>query len=192
MTKVEIADVISQGDQFLVWLLDRDGKRRLPVVIGEAEGSALKYLRRGISFPRPLGAQLTANILDALEAELVEVRVEKLEQDVYYAVAVVRSGETVTELDARPSDAMCVAAVKGTPLFVTDAVWEKGGRKCSLEEIAQMGQSLRAGRFGRGRCAEVPESGGGIALYGRGAALCRDARRCRWMRGDKDHGTRRR
>ena len=59
MTKVEIADVISRGDQFLVWLLDRDGKRRLPVVIGEAEGSALKYLRRGISFPPETSATHT-------------------------------------------------------------------------------------------------------------------------------------
>ena len=145
MTKVEIADVIAfRGDQsFLVVLLDRNGKRKLHIMIGHAEGSALSMFLRGLSLPRPVTAQFTANILDALDAELSQVRVEKLEETVFYAVAVVRSGDQVKELDARPSDAMCVAAIKGAPIYVTDEVWQQGGQECSDEEIAQMGQSLQ-------------------------------------------------
>ena len=98
---------------------------------------------RGINLPRPVTSEFAARILDALEAELVEVRVEKLEQGIFYAVAVIKSGDQVKELDARPSDAMCVAALKGTPLYVTDEVWAQGGQECNDEDIAQMGQSLQ-------------------------------------------------
>ena len=144
MTSVEIADVIAQGDQnFLVVLLDREGKRRLPITIGQFEGSALSMFLREINLPRPVTAEFAVRILDALEAELVEVRVEKLEQSIFYAVAVIKSGDRVKELDARPSDAMCVAVLKGAPLFVTDGAWEQGGQECSDEDIAQMGQSLQ-------------------------------------------------
>jgi len=143
MTKVEIADVIDQdGKSFLVFLLDRENRRCIPITIGVFEGNSLAMGLRGISTPRPVTAQFAANILEAVGAELEEVRIEKLEKDIFYAVAKVRSGEEVRELDARPSDAMGVAVLAGSPIYVTDQVWEKCGRELGDEEMAQLGHGL--------------------------------------------------
>ncbi len=101
-----------------------------------------KFLR-GINVPRPVTAQLTASILDALEAELEEVRIEKLEESVFYAVVKIRQGTKVKELDARPSDGLCIAALKGRPIYVAEALWEMVGRKCTDEEMARFGAGLR-------------------------------------------------
>ncbi|MBT4496406.1 MAG: sigma-70 family RNA polymerase sigma factor [Gemmatimonadetes bacterium] len=143
MTKVEIADVIDQdGKSFLIFLLDRENRRCIPITIGVFEGNCLAMGLRGISTPRPVTAQFAANILEAVGAELEEVRIEKLEKDIFYAVAKVRSGDEVRELDARPSDAMGVAVLAGSPIYVTDQVWEKCGRELSDEEMAQLGHGL--------------------------------------------------
>jgi RNA polymerase sigma factor (sigma-70 family) len=143
MTKVEIADLFDQeGKSFMVTLLDRENRRCIHIVIGVVEGNCLAMGLRGISTPRPVTAQFAANILEAVGAELEEVRIEKLEKDVFYAVAKVRSGDEVKELDARPSDAMGVAVLTGSPIYVTDQVWERSGRELSDEEMAQLGHGL--------------------------------------------------
>lgn len=143
MTKVEIADLIDQeGKSFMVTLLDRESRRCIHITIGVFEGNCLAMGLRGISTPRPVTAQFAANILEAVGAELEEVRIEKLEKEVFYAVAKVRCGNEVRELDARPSDAMGVAVLTGSPIYVADKVLEEYSRELSDEQMAHLGQGL--------------------------------------------------
>ena len=143
VTRIEIADVVEQeNNNFLVTLLDRKNRRCILITIGSFEGNALACGLRGVYLPRPVTIQFAASILKALGGKLEEVRIEKLEKDVFYAVARVRSGEEVVEVDARPSDAMGLAVLTGSPILVTDAVWEKVGKELTDEEMALLGQGL--------------------------------------------------
>lgn len=144
VTRVEIADVVEQENKnCLVTLLDRENKRCVLIMIGIFEGQCLALGLRKTSLPRPVTIQFAANVLDTLGGKLEEVRIEKLEQDVFYAVARVRNGEEVVEVDARPSDAMGLAVFMGSPILVTDAVWEKAGKEVHDEYMAQLGQGLK-------------------------------------------------
>jgi len=143
MTRVEIADVVEQADKnHVVYLLDRENKRCVLVTIGAFEGWVLVTGLRGLSVPRPMTAQFAASILEAVGAELEEVRIEKLENDIFYAVARVRRGDAVKELDSRPSDAMAVAVLKDSPIYVADEVFEKVRRKLTDEEMEALGRGL--------------------------------------------------
>jgi bifunctional DNase/RNase len=55
------------------------------------------------------------------------VRVETLREATYYAVTKLRSGDTVQEVDTRPSDAIALALRMDSPIHVAEEVLEKSG-----------------------------------------------------------------
>ncbi len=104
-------------------LLDESGgARRLAIWMGEQEATALALHLEGATVPRPLTYALMAGILRAAGGTLREVRVDRLEGDVFYAVAVVDGASGEHELDARPSDALNLALLFAAPIRVAPAV----------------------------------------------------------------------
>ena len=75
-----------------------------------------------IEMPRPMTYQLAANLITAAGSRLTEVRITSLVEGVFYAVVVVEAPEGTVEVDARPSDALNLAVVSGTPVLVDAAV----------------------------------------------------------------------
>ena len=129
MIEVHIADVIKRDDKTIVFLLDEEGNRALPIWIGQFEGAFIAAGMRGFSTPRPMTFNFMANMLQALGARLEEARVESLRGDTFYGVAKLHSGGKVVEVDARPSDVLALAALTGCPIYITEEVMEKAGRR---------------------------------------------------------------
>ncbi len=108
----------------IVVLRERDGTRRLPMYTGATEAVALACSLEATEMPRPMTYQLAANLLTAAGSRLTEVRITRLTEGVFYAVVVVEGPGGVVEVDARPSDALNLAVVSGTPVRVNAAVLE--------------------------------------------------------------------
>jgi hypothetical protein len=66
-----------------------------------------------------------AAVLAAAGARLREVRVSRLAEDTFYAVAVVDGPAGPREVDARPSDALNLALAAGAPVRVASDVLER-------------------------------------------------------------------
>jgi RNA polymerase sigma factor (sigma-70 family) len=111
----------------IVMLREKQGLRRLPIWIGPGEGDALTLLLRGESPPRPLTIDLTVALLSAVGAGVERVVVSRIEDRTFFAVVAVRAGGEMHELDARPSDALNLAARTGAPIFVDDSVLDESG-----------------------------------------------------------------
>jgi hypothetical protein len=90
-------------------------ERRLRIGVGDAEAAALAFSLQGTEFPRPMTYQFTASLLAAAGSGLRLVRVTGMTDGVFYAQVVLRGGATV---DARPSDALNLAAITGAPVQV--------------------------------------------------------------------------
>ena len=136
MVKVTIADVMqTHGSLHMVALFDEPGGRVLPIYMREQEATSIAMGLREYQTPRPLTQSFMASVLEAVGGELEEVRVEELKGDTFYAVAKVRSGDRVREVDARPSDTIGLAVLTGSPIYVADEVMEKAGQDVS-EELA--------------------------------------------------------
>jgi RNA polymerase sigma factor (sigma-70 family) len=132
MIKVNIVDVINligqQGQsRCTVVLLDEPGRRAVPIWIGQSEGVTISMILHKNPMPRPMTINFTASILAATGSALEEVRIETLKEDVFYAVAKIRSGNTTQELDARPSDALALALLMDSPVYIAEEVLEKCG-----------------------------------------------------------------
>lgn len=92
-------------------------ERRLRIGVGDAEAAALAFGLQGQEFPRPMTYQFMASLLAAAGSGVRSVRVTGMTDGVFYAQVMLRGGATV---DARPSDAINLAAVTGAPVYVAD------------------------------------------------------------------------
>jgi bifunctional DNase/RNase len=132
MLQVTVADVVDP-EQFggapgsVVFLLDKSGKRLLPIAIAPSEGTAIATNLLEFPSQRPMTFTLMANLLEAGGVELEDARVSELKDNVYIATVTIRVGETVREIDARPSDAITLALQMGRPIYVAESVMEEGG-----------------------------------------------------------------
>ena len=72
---------------------------------------------QGYAFPRPMTYQFTASLVAAAGSAVRLVRVTGRRDGIYYAQVMLRGGATV---DARPSDALNLAAITGAPVSVAE------------------------------------------------------------------------
>ena len=107
----------------MVVLEEVAAKRRLPIWIGEYEGTAIALQMEGVRAPRPLTFGFMADILQAAGAHLREVRISKLVDGTFYAVADVEGRDGRLEVDCRPSDAISLALSMGAPMRVVEGVF---------------------------------------------------------------------
>ncbi|HWA81982.1 MAG TPA: bifunctional nuclease family protein [Fimbriimonadaceae bacterium] len=102
-----------------------DGDRKLPILIGGFEASAITYPLEGSRPDRPLTHDLIRNILDRLDVRLDRVVIDDLWNGIYYAKLYLRGGKEEMEIDARPSDAIALAVRFDAPIFVADAILDQ-------------------------------------------------------------------
>ena len=95
----------------VVVLRERNGTRRLPMYTGSAEAIALACCLDAGETPGPRIYQLAANLLAAAGSRITEVRITRLAEGVFHAVAVVEAPGGAVEVDARPSDAVNLAVL---------------------------------------------------------------------------------
>lgn len=98
-------------------LTETGGERALHIGVGPAEAVALGLTQSGREFPRPMTYQFAASLLAGAGTGLCEVRITSLTDGIFYAQAVLTNGEAV---DARPSDAVNLAAITGAPVLVAE------------------------------------------------------------------------
>jgi RNA polymerase sigma factor (sigma-70 family) len=129
MIKVTIADVVVQvkTKHRIVVLEDAEKQRALPIWIGPFEADSIAMTLKNTAVARPVTYMFVANILTATGAQLEEVRIEVLKDNTFYAIAKLRNGENVQEIDARPSDALALATQTGSPIYVSEEVMQKAG-----------------------------------------------------------------
>jgi RNA polymerase sigma factor (sigma-70 family) len=140
----------------VVVLRDREGTRILPIWVGPPEGDALALHLGGDSMPRPLTADLMARLLEAAGAKVERVTINSLREKTFYAVVAVAGSGGPAEVDARPSDALNLAARIGAPIFVDDAVMDESGIE-SAERNEQM-QKLEDEWLSKSEEVETPPS----------------------------------
>ena len=108
----------------VVVLEEVQGGRRLPIWMGDFEGTAIALHLERVETPRPVTYAFAASVLAAAGGRLNEVRIDRLVGEVFYAVAVVDGADGPREVDARPSDAINLALLIGTPIRVAPKVLE--------------------------------------------------------------------
>ena len=124
--------IISEiSDNQVVYLQEVDGDRQFPILIGIFEATSIdRRVKRDYQPPRPLTHDLIVSVASSLGATVESIMISELRDHTYFAKLLLRKGDEVVEIDARPSDAIAVAVTFDPPLpiFVAEEV---------LDEVSQ-------------------------------------------------------
>jgi hypothetical protein len=114
----------SSAGAYALLLKEVFGNRRLPIIIGQSEAQAIALELEGIKPPRPLSHDLMKNIIDNLGGTLLQIFINELRENTYYAQLVIDLSTLTIEIDARPSDAIALAIRAHAPIYVADSVMD--------------------------------------------------------------------
>ncbi len=127
MQKIELEIValshsMAQTHSYVVVLGEVNGLRRLPIIIGGAEAQAIAVALEDMKPARPLTHDLTKNMMNAFEIDLLEVIISDLQEGVFFAKLVCSSQHDTVEIDSRTSDAIAMAVRFGCPIYTYDEI----------------------------------------------------------------------
>lgn len=124
MVEVEIDSirVSLMSQQRIVILKERNSERFLPIWIGPYEAEAITLSLQEVEVTRPLTHDLLRNILQELGAEIIQVNITALRDDVFYARIIVTINGREISIDSRPSDALALAVRAHVPVFIAEDV----------------------------------------------------------------------
>ncbi|MFZ0452672.1 MAG: bifunctional nuclease domain-containing protein [Ignavibacteriaceae bacterium] len=131
----------STGGAYAILLKEINGNRRLPIIIGAFEAQAIALEIEGIKPPRPLTHDLLKQVLDNLGAAVMEVVIDELRENTFYAKIILEVSALASEVDARPSDAIALAVRTQSPIYVAEKVMEAAAFLPSEESGKEEGLS---------------------------------------------------
>ncbi len=127
---VELATVaiLSGSDAPVVLLRDPTTGDVVPIIIGSPEARAILMALHGVVTPRPMTHDLLQDVIDKLSGKLESIVVDELRDGTYHGALEVRVApdERLVRIDARPSDALALAARSGAEIRVAPKVLQAG------------------------------------------------------------------
>lgn len=117
----------TQSGAYALILIEENGERRIPIIIGGFEAQAIVIKLENLDPPRPLTHDLFKKFADEFNISVTEVMIYKLEEGVFFSKLVCNNGEKEYSIDSRTSDAVALALRFGCPIFITEEILNKAG-----------------------------------------------------------------
>ena len=118
---------MTQTHNYAVVLGERNGNRRLPIIIGGFEAQAIAVAVERMLPNRPLTHDLFKNALETFNIDLQEVVISNLLDGVFYARLICYKDGIPHEIDSRTSDALAMAVRFNCPIFTYEFILEAAG-----------------------------------------------------------------
>ncbi|MEC8473232.1 MAG: bifunctional nuclease family protein [Planctomycetota bacterium] len=125
LTRIIISELTENQ---VIYLKEVNGHREFPILIGIFEATNIdRRVSEGFENPRPLTHDLIVSVAESFGARVDRLQISQYENGTYFAKLILQSADgQVTEIDARPSDAIAVAVTfsPALPIFVEEDVLE--------------------------------------------------------------------
>ena len=125
MVELYVSEILSRASgerAFIMLLQEKEGLRKLPVLIGPSEAQAVAFAKRNVHFSRPVTHDLFKSFAETAGATLLNATIYKMAEGTFYSHLVFQVGEREFKLDARTSDAVAVAMRCGAPIYIDDGL----------------------------------------------------------------------
>lgn len=120
---------------YVLTLLEVDGMRRLPIIIGKVEAEAIAVEIEKITPVRPLTHDLFRTFANKFEITLDEVIIYNFKEGVFFSMICCTSIKDGTQhqIDSRTSDAIALSVRFDAPIYTYDKILNAAG--VNIEEI---------------------------------------------------------
>jgi bifunctional DNase/RNase len=117
----------TQSGAYALILIEEDGERRIPIIIGGFEAQAIVIKLENLDPPRPLTHDLFKKFADEFNITVKEVMISRLEEGVFFSKLICSNGIKEYSIDSRTSDAVALALRFDCPIYITEEILEKAG-----------------------------------------------------------------
>lgn len=124
----------TQSGAYALILIEEDGERRIPIIIGGFEAQAIVIKLENLDPPRPLTHDLFKKFSDDFNITILEVLIHKLEEGVFFSQLICSDGKKEINIDSRTSDAVALALRFECPIFISEEILDKAGINISPSE----------------------------------------------------------
>ena len=131
----------SQTGSFALVLGEKEGTRRLPIIIGMFEAQAIAIEIEKIIPNRPMTHDLFKSFAHSFNYSIQEIIISDLKEGVFFAKIVCDNGKKEIQIDARPSDAIAIGLRFDVPIFTYETILAEAGIEFtdeSEEEIKEI------------------------------------------------------
>jgi len=149
---VALSHSVTQSNNYAVVLGERDGARRLPIVIGGFEAQAIAVAIEGMQPNRPLTHDLFKTTLDTFNIQLKEIIINNLLEGIFYARLICLKDGEIIEIDSRTSDALALAVRFSCPIYTYEFILDAAG-----VELQESGEEELVEASDRISLADEPE-----------------------------------
>ncbi|MCF0191183.1 MAG: bifunctional nuclease family protein [Marinilabiliaceae bacterium] len=127
--KIELEMVSVYGtdkeDVFVMLLKEKNGERKIPVLIGPAEAKMVAVQKQRILMPRPFLYDTLLKMSKQFDFDVKEIVIYKIESQVFFSEIVCCRGEKEVAFDSRTSDAVALALTFDAPIYAYDRVFQQ-------------------------------------------------------------------
>lgn len=117
----------TQSGAYALVLGEKEGKRRLPIIIGGFEAQAIAIELENMTPSRPLTHDLFKTFATTFEISIKEVIIYNLVEGIFFAKLICKQAGTEIEIDARTSDAIALAVRFNCPVFTFEFILSSAG-----------------------------------------------------------------
>lgn len=117
----------TQSGAYALVLGEKEGNRRLPIIIGAFEAQAIAVQLENMAPKRPLTHDLFKSFAESFEIQVEEVIVYNLVEGIFYAKIICSKDGEQMEIDARTSDAIAIAVRFECPIYTFEFILSTAG-----------------------------------------------------------------
>ncbi len=117
----------SQSGSSVVVLSERNGKRKLPIVIKPSDAQQIALKIEGVKSPRPLTHDLFKSLTDSYQIDVQEVYIYAILEGIFYTKLITSNGLEEVEIDCTAGDGIALSIVFGCPLYASKEVLDLSG-----------------------------------------------------------------
>lgn len=120
----DMSTTLHPADAYALVLEEKEGGRKLPIIIGHLEAQAIKVMMVKYHPPRPLTHDLFKGLTEQLGATMTKMVIYKAKGGVFYSYLYFDKDGEELKVDARTSDAVALALRYRCPMYATEDVIE--------------------------------------------------------------------
>ncbi len=117
----------TQTGSFALVLGEHEGRRRLPIIIGHSEATAIAMAMENMVPPRPLTHDVSKEIIDRFGISMKEMIIHNLEEGIFHAKMIYTDGLKEEGIECRPSDGIAFAVRFNCPIYTYEFILNSAG-----------------------------------------------------------------
>ncbi|UKN00507.1 bifunctional nuclease family protein [Paracrocinitomix mangrovi] len=131
----------TQSGAYALVLSEKDGARRLPIIIGGFEAQSIAIELENMKPSRPLTHDLFKSFAEAFKVAIKEVVIYNLIEGVFYSKLICDQNGEEVEIDARTSDAIAIGIRCDCPVYTFEHILSSAGIQLEeeMDEVKSIG-----------------------------------------------------